>query len=394
MQQPSFFNRLALWSFSGLLLGLAGCVESYMPDVIASPTSMLVVDGFINGNGVTTIKLSRTINVAANTAPPPEKAARLYILDDTGARYPLTEKATGTYKSDSVVLNPTRKYQLRITTASNVNYASDQVPLKVTPPIDKVSWKLESNQVQFTLSTHDPQQQSRFYRWGFIETWQFNAAYQSQLEYLNGIVTPRVTPIYTCWQTVRSNTVKQGSSAQLSQDALTDVALLAVSNRSEKLKVRYSVFVSQYAETQAEFDYWELLRKNTEALGTVNDPLPTQLTGNIHRLDNAAEPVLGFVGAHTVASSRVFINRSDLPLASSWAFENPDAACTLGEEIFKPINKGGPLYPYTNGFTNPDLNVPIEYILDATGNKLGYIGAVTACVDCRVRGSNVKPSFW
>jgi hypothetical protein len=394
MHQPSFFNHLALWSFSGLLIGLAGCVEPYMPDVITSPASFLVVDGFINGNGVTTIKLSRTINVAATTLPPPERSARLYIQDDAGRRYSLTEKTTGTYKSDSVVLNPARKYQLRITTASNVNYASDQVPLKVTPPIDKVSWKLESNQVQFTLSTHDPQQQSRYYRWGFIETWQFNAAYQSQLEFLNGIVAPRVTPIYTCWQTVRSRTVKQGSSAQLSQDALTDVALLAISNRSEKLKVRYSVYVSQYAETQTEFDYWELLRKNTEALGTVNDPLPTQLTGNVHRVDNAAEPVLGFIGAHTVASSRVFINRSDLTLAPNWEFETPYATCTLGEEIFKPLPKGGPIYPYTNSFTNPDLNVPIEYILDATGNRLGYIGATTECVDCRVRGSNVKPSFW
>jgi hypothetical protein len=364
-----------------------------MPAVIDAPTSYLVVDGFINGNGVTTIKLSRTVNVATTTPPPPEKAARLYVVDDAGVRYALIEKAAGVYKSDSVVLNPARKYQLRITTAKNISYASEQVPLKITPPIDKISWKLESNQVQFLLDTHDPQQQSRYYRWNFIETWQFNSAYRSTLEYINGVIANRSTPIYTCWQTVRSTTVKQGSSAQLSQDALTDIALLTVSGRSERLRIRYSLLVNQYAETQAEFDYWELLRKNTEAVGTVNDPLPTQLTGNVHRVDNAAEPVLGFIGAHTVVQQRIFINRSDLTFPSNWYFENPYSGCSIGEELFDP--RRGLIYPYTYAFTNPAINVPIEYLIDASSGAIkGYAGASTDCVDCRVRGSNVKPSFW
>jgi hypothetical protein len=92
-------------------------VEPYVPAVVDAPTSALVVDGFINGNGRTRIKLSRTTSLVTTTAPPVEKGAKLFVVDDTGQRYALTEKASGSYQSDSLQLNPARQYQLRITAA-------------------------------------------------------------------------------------------------------------------------------------------------------------------------------------------------------------------------------------------------------------------------------------
>ncbi|RZL08283.1 MAG: DUF4249 domain-containing protein, partial [Hymenobacter sp.] len=307
---------LARWGLQLALLGAsAGCVEPYAPDVVATPASYLVVDGFINGNGRTRIQLSRTINVAAATAPPAEKGAKIFIVDDAGARYALTEKTSGAYQSDSLQLSPARRYQLRFTTAAGAAYESEQIVLKLTPPIDKLGWNVNDDQVQLLLSTHDATGQARYYRWGVAETWEFNSAYQSYLEYnrvLDDIVD-RTTPIYTCWHTNRLSSIKQSSSAQLSQDALTDVELLHFPRKDERFKIRYSLFVSQVAETKEEFAYYELLRKNTEAVGTVNDPLPVQLTGNVHRVDNAQEPVLGYVGAYTVQQKRIFITRAELP---------------------------------------------------------------------------------
>lgn len=379
---------LIRWGARGLLLGLAGCVEPYVPAVLDAPASYLVVDGFINGNGVTRIKLSRTTNLAATTVPPVEKGAKLFIVDEAGLRYALTEKASGSYQSDSLQLSPTHQYQLAITTAANASYASERVPLKVTPAIDKLDWQTDGSQVQVQLSTHDASQQSRYYRWGFVETWEFNSAFKSILEYdyTKQIIVSRTTPIYTCWRTEQPSLIKQGSSIQLSQDALTDIGLLSISTRAERLKVRYSVLVSQYVETAQEFAYYELLRKNTEAVGSVNDPLPTQLTGNVHRLDNPAEPVLGFVGAHTIQQQRLFINRQDLALPSNWVFDTPYNDCTIGEEDLS-LNKPPLQVPHTGLFNNVG-SVPIDY------SALGYVGSSRECVDCRLRGSNVKPSFW
>lgn len=383
-----------------LLLALGGCVDAYVPDVISAPTSYLVVDGFINGNGATRIKLSRTQNIATAAAPTPEAKATVYIQSAAGARYTLRERSPGFYQSDSLVLS-LGQYQLRISTAgtSAATYESALVPLKVTPPIDKLSWRRTGNEVRVLLNTHDATGQTRYYRWKLLETWEFNSAFNSVLEYYPSTqeIGPRTTPIYTCWRNEQSAGIKQTSSAQLSQDALTDYSLLDIADRAERLKIRYSVLVVQYAETLGEFAYYEQLRKNTEAIGTVNDPLPVQLTGNVRRTNTPVnEPVLGYIGAHTVQQQRLFINRADLPLPSNWQFESVYPACTLQYEdvtSYKPPR--GPIYvPHTLAFINPNYYVPTSGYSDPLTGGEGYYGAPTECVDCRTRGSNKKPSFW
>jgi hypothetical protein len=365
-----------------------------MPDVIEASSNYLVVDGFINGNGRTRIKLSRTTTISSTTAPSVESGAKLFLVDDAGTRHALTEKASGNYQSDSLVLNPTRHYQLLITTSANVAYQSDMVVLKVTPPIDQVTFRRDGSQVLLALSTHDAQAQSRYYRWGLLETWQFDSAFNSVIEYdpVQKIIVPRTTPIHTCWRTERPSTIRQSSTAQFSQDAFTNFPLASLDAHDERFKMRYSVLVSQYTETAAEFNYNELLRKNTEAIGTVNDPLPTQLTGNVHRTDGTAEPVLGFVGAHTVQQVRLFINPQDLSLPTNWQFVTPYDKCEEGVEYVPGRSTPSIFIPRTRVYTAPS-NTPVNYYSDPVEGP-GYIGSTTVCVDCRVRGTNVKPSYW
>ena len=396
-----FFSAefLARWSARLTLLVLASCVEPYAPAVINVPTTFLVVDGFINGNGRSTFLLSRTTNVAVSSAPPAEAGASVSIGDDAGGRYPLRETQPGTYQSDSLVLSAGRRYQVRIATGSGpaaATYESDLVPLKITPPIDKLFWEHQDGQVQIRLNTHDPTGQSRFYRWRYSETWEFNSAYMSVLEYRDGVIKNRVTPIYTCWRTEQPSFIRQASTASLSQDAVNELSLTSFSDRAERVRIRYSILVSQYAETAEEFAYLEVLRKNTEAVGTVNDPLPSQLTGNVHRVGTAtSEPVLGFVSAHTVQQQRLFLTLQDLGLPYNWPFDSPYAACTEFNELVPDPNdspSNAINIPNTHLFAGPTY-VPTYYYIDH-GFTLGYLGSTRECVDCRVRGSNVKPAFW
>jgi hypothetical protein len=274
-----------------------------------------------------------------------------------------------------------------------VAYASDLVPLKLTPAIDNVTFRRDGGQIHLALSTHDPAQQARYYRWGLTETWQFESAYNSNLEYdpVQKIIVARVVPIHTCWRTERPSTIRQSSTAQLSQDVLNDFPLATLDAHDERFTIRYSVLVNQYAQTPAEFAYYELLRKNTEAVGSVNDPLPTQLTGNVHRVDGAAEPVLGYVGAHTVQQKRLFINYQDLNLPNFWKFNTPYSNCTEGVEMVPDRSKPPIAIPQTRLFSTPG-NTPIGYANDANNMPIGYSGSTTACVDCRVRGTR-SPAF-
>ena len=395
MTYPLTFSRRYWPALAALLL--AGCVESYMPDVTDVPTNYLVVDGAINGNGVTRVKLTRSVGLKGD-AVPVEKGAKIFIVDNTGVRYPLTEKTAGSYQSDSLQLSPARQYQLRFTTSTNVAYASDMVPLKVTPPIDKLNGQLNGSQVQLLLDTHDATGQSRYYRWSLAETWEFNSAYISQLEYdpVRKIIMARNTPVHTCWRTEQASAIRQSTTAQLSQDALTNYNLANLDGHDERFVIRYSVLVSQYVETPDEFAYYELLRKNTEAVGGVNDPLPVQLTGNVHRLDNAAEPVLGYVSAHTVQQQRIFLTPQDLRLPAGWSFTTPYDICKEGIEYFRDPTDNRRLvsYPHTITYSSPTSS-PIAIVMKPNGiDTLGYSGSTRECVDCRVRGSLTRPSFW
>jgi hypothetical protein len=402
MSPLSATRSFARWGFGLVLLALGACVEPYLPEVVSANANYLVVDGFINGNGVTRITLSRTQNVAATGTPPPERRAQVAVIDDTGRRYLLTEKSAGLYQSDSLLLPTSRRYQLRITTAGSAaaTYESDPMLVKVTPPIDKLGFQLASDQVQLVLSTHDASAQSRYYRWSFVETWEFNAAVGSALEYypkLNGPrggipVDIRTTPIYTCWRTERPTTIVQTTSAQLSQDAITNYIVRSFSARAERVKVRYSVLVRQVAETAEEFAYYDLLRKNTEAVGTVNDPLPSQLTGNVHRVDNPQEPVLGFVGAHTVQQRRLFIEKTDLPARASDDYDTPYNTCTIAQLPFCDSQGTCDVDGVLKLFASPDY-VPLDYIT-IPGAGAGISSASADCADCRRRGTTTKPSFW
>ncbi|QKG57816.1 DUF4249 domain-containing protein [Hymenobacter sp. BRD128] len=401
MRHPSLFSDWPRQGAASLavasLLGLSGCVEPYVPAVLDAPTKYLVVDGFLNGAGRTRIRLSRTQNIGTATAPPAEQGAKLSIVDETGRSYALAEQRPGFYVSDSLVLPAGRRYQLRISTTNAASYASDLVPLKVTPAFDKFKWTRQDGQLLFSFSTHDPSGSSRFYRWRLAETWEFNALYPSNIEFRGGIIVKRITPIFTCWHTEQPSTITQVSTASLSQDALSQQQVLAFSERSERVKIRYSLLLTQYAETAEEFAYNEILRKNTEAVGTVNDPLPSQLTGNVHRVDNPQEPVLGFVGAHTLVQQRLFINPQDLPAHKPDFYENPYANCQAPDtgEVVKPYFKYGVYYPASRIFADPD-NVPTDllYSQSTTYPVYGYLGGARECIDCRTRGSNIKPTFW
>jgi hypothetical protein len=384
-----YFIRFWLLLSGGLVL--AGCVDRYTPDVPATAQTSLVVDGFLNPQGRTVIRLSRSFSVNTKNTAPAEARAQVTIADGAGQRYPLAEGPAGTYTSAALALDPSRQYQLLITTAQGREYASDKQPVILTPPVDTLTWRLTPAQgIQVLLGTHAAATAARYYRWEYDETYQFTSAFESVIEYdaRRNFVRPRRAYVFRCWRTEPSTAIVQGNSAQLSQNALVDFPLLAVPP-SVKLRFGYSVLVRQVAQSQAEYDYWERLRKSTENLGTVNDPLPGRITGNVHALADAAEPVLGYVGVHTVAEKRLFLDPTaqlPKPQPSSVFFDPAYATCLQADSYIFPqglaqLRAGGllPLKPIVN------IN---------SGDTIGTTASSLDCVDCRQRGTNVKPSYW
>lgn len=375
------------------LLLLVGCVEPYAPEVIEGPNHYLVVDGLINGNGVTSVKLSRTQNISEENMPMAEMGATLLLEEEQGAQHPLHEAAPATYVSSSLNLDLNKKYRLYIRLSSGREYVSDFVDVKQTPPIEKVDWEAVDNNLQIYVNSRDPQNNTQYYRWEYEATWAYTAALNSNIKYdeASGTIVPRTRSdenIYNCWRTDYSTGIQLATSAKLSEDIIHEYPILTLPAASEELRIKYSILVKQYALTQEAYQYWEALRKNTESIGTLFDPLPAQLTGNVHSLADPDEPVIGYVGASSVQEERLFVSRDELP--KEWRYFYP----TCEMDSLMPA-EGETLADLAGRFKY-DSYMPVTEIFASEGPPapIGYMGASKGCVDCRTRGTNVKPDFW
>ncbi|MDF7814469.1 DUF4249 domain-containing protein [Hymenobacter sp. YC55] len=372
---------------------LSSCIDSYIPEAISSKTNYLVVDGFINSNGITTITLSRTYDISAATAPPKEIKATVFIEEENGARNSLRETSQGTYTSNNLVLNPTKRYRLHINTATGKEYTSDFASVKVTPPIDKVAWKAADSGLNIYVDSHDDTNATQYYRWDYEETWEITPPYSVGIEYKNGRIQDITVPYpVICWGIAKSTDIKISSTTRLSQDVVSNFLLRSFPTTASQFNTAYSILVRQHAQTADEYMYWELLKKNTENIGTLFDPLPAQLTGNVHCLNDDTELALGFVGVHSVAEKRIFIRRTELP--RTWFVRTGYENCLPPDTVFlfKPAPPP-PIAQTLQTYFNTPNYLPIQPYFE-NGTITGYLAKSRDCIDCRTRGTAVKPSFW
>jgi len=377
-----------IWYFITTATMVAGCRKPYAPPAVLARASYLVVEGVIDsGSDSTLIALSRTVNIANHTSLLIDSGAEVAVEREDGANYPLS-KFKGRYLVIGLNLDKAKKYRLHIKTGGD-EYASDYEPVKLTPPIDSISYKITGPGLQINSSTHDVTNNARYYRWAYEEAWKFHAAVNSGLIVKNGKITFRAANemYYYCYAGDKSSNIVLASSEKLSQDVISQNPVTLIPRNSEKLEIKYSIRLKQYALTKGAYAFWENLRKNTEQLGSIFDAQPSQLVGNIHSISNPAEPVVGYVSVTNMQSRRIFISKNVLPDEwnidltgcenNAYLFANPN---TRQDDVALFILKGG--------------LVPTSSVLDSLGQLIGYRASTVECTDCRVRGNINAPVFW
>ncbi|RYZ98237.1 MAG: DUF4249 domain-containing protein [Sphingobacteriaceae bacterium] len=209
--------------FLAVLAGmiLYSCKKAYMPADVAENANLLVVEGVINAGGDSTIiKLSRTIKLTGGTGINAQAGAQVTVEEENGGSFSLQEKPNGLYVAAALNIDNTKKYRLRIKTGAK-EYLSDFVEVKITPPIDKVDFNIKSNALDVNVNAHDDGGNTRYYRWAFDETWEFNANFFSPNKSNGEKVVPRDLVndnIYHCWANNSSTSILLGSTAKLSPD--------------------------------------------------------------------------------------------------------------------------------------------------------------------------------
>lgn len=367
---------------------IAGCREPFLSPVPDVSSGYLVVEGVLNNGGEeTTIKLSRTTSLTENkTLKETGAVVRIESTDNTS--FLLTENTEGNYNINNLQLDTNLKYRLAITTSNNEEYVSDYEAVRNNPPIDSISWVREDKGVQIYINTHDPENNTRYYQWDYNETWEFHSVYSTSLKFIqngpplfeNVAVDYRLFPadpdIYTCWKNNTSTSIILGSSAKLSNDII-HLPLIFIDNASQKLSVLYSIIVNQYSWSKSGYEFLERMKKNTESVGSVFDPQPSELNGNIRCTSNPALTVIGFFNICTIQQRRIFIKNSELP---GWGYRQP-----CGEEVYPNITD-------TVKMLSGLLPTRPEQVMGSS--IITFYAASEYCVDCTLSGTNVKPVFW
>ncbi len=380
MQVPGYKKTFRLLA---LLLVFCTCKKPYMPEVIQQENQYLVVNGVINiaPGGKTHLRLSRTRNLEDTTINHPEPGASVTIEGADGSRYFLQELTSdGDYQSDPLQLSSATPYRVSIQTRQGKHYNSEFVRPVVTPPIDSVSWQ-QPGDLQLYVSTHDPSEQAKFFRWDFEETWEYHAQLETvwliQADTI-AIATPDNQKTI-CWRGQFSKQIILANAAALSEARISLQPILLIPNGDERLAWRYSILVNQYALSSEAYNYWQIVEKNSQELGGLFDQMPSNLIGNFSCQESPEEPVLGYMSATAVQSARIFISRLDL---QNWPQTLPRDECELVGIGYD--NRNFPRWDY------PDTSYAVYYFVTGGANL-----AKNSCLDCRrAGGTNVKPSFW
>jgi len=371
---------------------LGACVEPFSPTVDAFE-DILVVEGLITYDSTHySIKLSRTQPLIKHDSDMSnESGISVSLIDSDSVVIRLLESMEdpGVY-TGTQPLQVGKTYILSIVTNEGKTYRSDPVEMKETPPIERVYFgrtTLPSNEYgdlvdgfQIYVDTGSGSVESEYYKLEWEETWEFVTPYHSFFDFdlQKDSIFERTENLSNCWIQSLSTNLNLISTENLSSGKIKGHPVRFISFRKSLLRVEYSIEVSQYALSQDSYYFWERVKETSEQTGSLYDKQPSQPIGNIRNINDPTEFVLGYFDIATAKSKRIFIKPNDLPAEVKIPSLYSD--CLYGSDTVVSFSQ----IPFFLG---------VGYLIWRVEIGTGIEMALKSCIDCRLKGSNVKPGF-
>ena len=297
------------------------CIRNISVPIRTVPP-ILVVEGWITTDPPPySIKLSysamftNTYQAGLDSAEQFITDAKVTIEDDLGDSTSCLWSSNGTYLStdSSFTGNIGRTYTLKIYLSNGNTYVSK--PEKITPvaPIDNISLTYDSSyivnirptQIIVGINTHDPAGAQNYYRWtasGYIprKSWGF----QCQYPY------PPCGDPYSCSCFALCEQYLEENQINVLSDQFIDGREIL------DQPVFYSpvywfgdhyLEIKQYSISQEAYLFWEQYLAQTNRTGSILDPLPAPLNGNIYNQADSNSIALGLFSASAVYTKKVII---------------------------------------------------------------------------------------
>uniref|UniRef100_UPI00404B9E2D DUF4249 domain-containing protein n=1 Tax=Fulvivirga sp. TaxID=1931237 RepID=UPI00404B9E2D len=214
-------------------------------------------------------------------------------------------------------------YTLKVQLSDGLMYESQPQTVLPTIPIENVEFKpfreasinplINAKGIELLVSLEDNPNERDFYLWNLSDSYlnlQTEADQRPERSggpllccntcYIPDLFVPKIF-------NATSDIAFNGLS--------TTLAPIRIADNGLRFKKRFRVRLNQYNISEQVYSYLKLVRQQLEIQGSVFDPLPANIKGNIKNISNPEQQVLGIFIAADVSSEMIYVNREDIPPA-------------------------------------------------------------------------------
>ena len=298
----------------------------------ADDSKSLVVDGLItNEPGPYVVYLERTSAYNSSSIQTEKVEGAIVIISDgIGNSEILTETyIPGIYKTDPGGIRgiPGRYYKIEIETPDGKQYESMPELLRAVPGIDTIYYERQQHQeiddnnntktfdgFQIYIDTSDPDTVNNYYMWSWGGT---HEVHTQPWDYKFKRVPAPKDCCATCWTTDLPGQldVLDDKFFDGNQIHKKPVAFVRIkdSDNTRLFRGKYYFKVKQLSLTKEAYNYWSSLKEQISSAGSMFEPPPSAITGNIENCENPEDIIFGYFGASAISTKSVFIPANEAP---------------------------------------------------------------------------------
>lgn len=275
-------------------------------------------------------------------------------------------------------------------------YRSNWMKVEKAPLIERIDFVPDDKNVKVRLTLTGPTDDTRYFCWTYTEDWEIHSDFLPLYLYRYGVDPYNIRgqayeeiqgeyDKYYCWNRASSKELFVADTRDLNSRTLPARQIASFGRTTSRCQELYCISVTAYGISADRYAYIHHMNEVSNIQGDLFSPNPSAMRGNLRCEQDSTELVLGYVGVCQTTMTRAFFE------GTRYYTGRVDNSVRFFPNLSEPLeaesNEKGYDYFYMLG------NRPLYLVADENGDeKMQW--APRRCVDCTVKGTKNKPSYW
>ena len=275
-------------------------------------------------------------------------------------------------------------------------YRSNWMKVEKAPLIERIDFVPDDKNVKVRLTLTGPTDDTRYFCWTYTEDWEIHSDFLPLYLYRYGVDPYNIRGLayeeiqgeydkYYCWNRASSKELFVADTRDLNSRTLPARQIAEFGRTTPRCQELYCISVTAYGISADRYAYIHHMNEVSNIQGDLFSPNPSAMRGNLRCEQDSTELVLGYVGVCQTTMTRAFFE------GTRYYTGRVDYSVRFFPNLSEPLeaesNEKGYDYFYMLD------NRPLYLVADENGDeKMQW--APRRCVDCTVKGTKNKPSYW